>query len=202
MRTFLTAFTSAMSPTSVPTAKAKTCQCKASVKQVVNKCECLLNGHVFRNVAHQRAEQPERCVRKQNAGCEASPRLKWHPLLCNVRHTRTSTHRWCANSRRPHAAPPGGVCVDVVDLLALHARVLQRQVDAGGHAQAVSTRVGHVVSITGDGATQVLCIAQHKEDMFNSMHMAHGGVSRHAISRVIALGLSSCVRLQNSAWQG
>lgn len=42
--------------------------------------------------------------------------------------------------------------VDVVDLLLLDARVLERELDAGGDAQAVGARVGHVVGVAGDGA--------------------------------------------------
>lgn len=167
-----------------------------------------LDGPDLSDVAHQRAAVQDTFEKwqlhnKQTAGCKSPEVEPIGPSSAEPRtRTQTTPHRGCANSRRLHAAPPGGVCVDVVDLLALHARVLQRQVDAGGHAQAISTRVGHVVRIAGDSATQVLCIAQHKEDTFNSMHMAHGGVSRHAISRVIASGLSSCVTLQKQCLAG
>ena len=44
------------------------------------------------------------------------------------------------------------VRVDVVDLLLLNARVLEGELDAGGDAEAVSARVGHVVGVAGDGA--------------------------------------------------
>ena len=44
------------------------------------------------------------------------------------------------------------VRVDVVDLLLLDARVLERELDAGRDAEAVGARVGHVVGVAGDGA--------------------------------------------------
>lgn len=45
----------------------------------------------------------------------------------------------------------------MLHLLLLNASVLQGQLDAGGDAEAVCARVGHVVGVAGDGASQVLC---------------------------------------------
>jgi hypothetical protein len=48
------------------------------------------------------------------------------------------------------------VRVDVVDLLALDAGVLQRELDAGAHAEPVRAGVRHVVRVARDRAAEVL----------------------------------------------
>lgn len=73
--------------------------------------------------------------------------------LCKRRGRRRASQRLAR--RGAHATAPGGAGRGA-RLVAVDAGVLERELDAGGHAQAVRARVGHVVRVARHRAAQVL----------------------------------------------
>ena len=82
----------------------------------------------------------------------------------------------------------GGMRVDVVDLIPLNAAVLERQINAGGHAQAIGVGVGHVVRV-----------ARHRACSSKAQHRRE--VRRQQRFRVACNYATACLKLVlHNAW--